>query len=341
MTSSPILTQLQPVIMQNRGARFEADLFDRLLEHPHSLRSFEFAAADGAIDCSADAALLQGPYSDRLWEIEEAHNETFHDQQACRDTGSDRTAVCLALFDGKSNLSENAEGQIYSTTLRQRQVVSFYVGVCASNPSYVELFPNYFAQIPMQQGDDPSRRVAVNLSRKSAVSPKAYDFLSPCNAPYRMPASMLLEAFSRVRDCVQACDRGETPRPYVNPWSGAVFTKWRPRSVHSTESLLPADDSQHGTGCAGIMEIWREIRVAQAEGRTTMRFHFVGVQPRLADFKLLVPFQPPRNLPRQVFVQYKIDSVDRSCGNKKIAIGRYRGAGVNWYFTDLERYVET
>jgi hypothetical protein len=338
MASSHTIGQLIPLITLNRGARFEADIFDLLLDYAHVVRSFEFAPADGAVCCSIHST-LHGTYSDRFWQIDEMDNETYHDHR--QTPTSPHHALCLSPFDVKSNTALKAEGQVYVTTIRQRKIVAFYIGICAADPSFVELIPNYYTGLPIQQGDDPSRYVAVNLSRKSLTGPGAYKFLSPCNAAYRMPTSLLHEAISRVRACVQACGQASSPpRPYVNPWTGAKFSKWDPVPVHTNEVLLPSDETQHGSGYAGIMEIWKAVRVAHAEERTPMRFEFVSVQPRLADFKLLVPYEPARDISRQVFVQYKIDSVDRAYDNKNIVIGRNDKHGAfRWYFTDTERCV--
>jgi hypothetical protein len=66
MASSQIIEMLMPLITMNRGARFEADIFNHLLDHPHVLRSFEFAPADGATYCSTNLPGLHGTYSDRF-----------------------------------------------------------------------------------------------------------------------------------------------------------------------------------------------------------------------------------------------------------------------------------
>ncbi|KAI4663936.1 uncharacterized protein J4E79_003436 [Alternaria viburni] len=328
MAGHSLLDRLHPLIVQNKGARHEAEIFDALIEHPRAVRSFEFAPVDGAIDCGTQNSPLGGTYSERFWELDQLYNELHNEL----DTASGDECMALTLFDAKGKESGSAQNQIYVTALKQRNLVQFYICMCAANPGFVELYPNYYAG-SLTAGDDPGRYVAVNLSRKSIVGPESYRFLSPCNAPYRMPIALLTEAISRIRACVM-----DPESVYANPYTNTRFPQWRPSTVTTNKYLMPEESTQHATGFIGLVDIWRGIRVAKTTSHIDMDFDFVNLQPRLADFKLLLPSCPPTPTRRQVFVQYKIDAVQRARHNTKIAIGRTGNIGTHWYFTDTERF---
>ena len=285
MASHSALDKLHPLIVLNRGARYEAKIFQILLAHPHVYRSFEFGAVDGAVDCSTESVPLHGTYSERFWELNEAYNESHNDL----DAASGLAKLSLLLFDSKGTFSGTAEHQVYITTTRQRQLAQFYVSTCAADPGFVELYPNYYAQTSSQETEAEERNVAVNLTRKALVHPTAYGHLSPCNAPYRMPVRLLSQAISQIRNCV----RGATSI-YTNPYTGVEFKDWHPTLVNTNKHLMPDEKTQHGSGYVGVVDIWRGVRTAKAMGITPMDFDFVNVQPRLADFKLLVPADPLR-----------------------------------------------
>lgn len=318
-----ILARVQPLLV-NRGALFEADIFTLLLGCPHIIRAFEFALTDGAVCCSV-SPLPSGTYSERFWELNEQVQQDPH-----------LPTRTLLLFDVKSASSPDASKQVYHTTLRQRDQVSFYITICAANPDFVEVHPNLAGECP-DRTDDGDRAVAVAISRKSPLPPATYGSLSPCNSPYRMPACLLPQAIQNLRQCALGLG------PYMNPWTHVEFEGWRPRIVSSNMSLIPAEHTQLFSGYIGTMRIWRAIRVAKAITGLPLDFDFINLQPRLADFKLLVPplSQQPQLL-RQVFVQYKIDSRDRSIHTPltRVAIGRNSGrAGIRWYFTNVDQYV--
>jgi len=323
------LSLLHSFIVHNRGAVAEANVLVNLLDLRYVLRSFEFALADAAIDCST-IATSPASFSERFWTIDEAFRKTYSEVEGLPGN----SALSLLLFDVKSKSSQEAEGQIYPTTVRQRQVVCFYIAICTANSAFVEVFPNYYVGSATSSNDNPSRTIAVNFSRKSVIHPRSYRYLSPCNAPYRMPQHLLPEAMHRIRQCALG---GPI---YVNPWTGAEFPTWRPQPIATHESMLPDEGTQHSSAYVGIADIWRGMRAAWNQKRTPMRFEFVDVQPRLADFKLVLPQPFPTAQRRQYFVQYKIDSTERTRRNRKIAIGRHMKDGaIRWYCTGSERCV--
>ncbi|KAJ5056972.1 hypothetical protein J3E74DRAFT_409674 [Bipolaris maydis] len=236
----------------------------------------------------------------------------------------------LIPFDIKSSVGASAEDQVYATATNQQARTGIYIAVCASNPGYVEVYPNRFSSLSRPD----IRKVAVNLSRKSHLPPSSYGFLSPCNSAYRMPIAMLKQALESLRRCAQG--QGD----YVNPWTGVQFPEWRPHIEHGNETLMPSENSQHYTSFKGVIEIWRCVRVAGSQYDVPIGFELIGLQPRLTDFKFLVPGSQGSQR-RQVFVQYKIDGVYRSPTSPltKVAIARNQRRGhMQYYFTECERF---
>lgn len=330
-----LLANIDSFIKRNRGTHFEADVFAHLLVCPFVLRSFEFALADGALYATINEEPPSGNYTERFWQL--------HEQVRMFRNSIQHWRRILVLFDAKSCTSNCAEDQVYITTLKQKAKVGFYIAICAANPSYVEVFPNRFNMISYIEDD--RRKVSVNLSRQSFLQPSAYGSLSPCNSLYRMPIALLPEALASIRRCAQ--DLGD----FVNPWTGVHFPGWKPLIVHDDECLAPSEESQQYSSFKGVMEIWRAVRIANLD----MVFELVSLQPRLADFKLLVPdiqaaaytTNSPSNMlkllsRRQLFVQYKIDALYRSPRTPltKVSIARNdRKGSLRCYFTENERYV--
>jgi len=316
------LDALDRLVLSNRGALYEGDIFSILKRSLFVIRSFEFALADGAIDCSGGCS-PDTSFADRFWDV---------DQELLLNPTSKK----LVLFDVKSKVSQSAGDQIYSTTVGQRHHVAFYIGICAADLSFVELFPNYHqkhsAAVTADALDTDSRHVGVNSSRVSKLPPSTY-ILDPCNAPYRMPIRYLVEAIERVRRCVQS---GEI---YVNPWTKVSFPEWKPLTTGLTEMLKPSESSEHFTAYNATLEIYRFFK------GQSMKLDFVGLQPRLADFKLLAARLP--NLAghhshnhSQIFVQHKLDARDRALDSKltKVAIARGQGDDCRYYFSDIDRF---
>jgi hypothetical protein len=351
------LDALDKLIFNNRGALYEGDIFSILKRSASVVRSFEFARADGAIDCSAEFP-PETNFADRFWAMDQRLRV-------------DPTSTKLLLFDVKSKVSQYAGDQIYSTTVGQRRHVAFYIGICAADPSFIELFPNYHQERPATltppqtisiQEPSPTlpttlarpisppslsttrakasttatapliqldgRHIAVNSSRISKLPPSTY-ILDPCNSPYRMPIGYLSEAIQRVRRCA----RGEGV--YVNPWTWVPFPHWKPATTRSNQFLMPAETSEHFTAYKATMEIYRIVKM---QG---MKLDFVGLQPRLADFKLITQFSHPHaRHPRQVFVQHKLDARDRASSTPltNVAIARGQSGDCRWYFSDIDRF---
>lgn len=311
------------VILNNSGAVFEGDIFVVLTSLPYIVRSFEFAVADGALDCG-NSFPPNATYADRFWAVEQEQLPTIPKK--------------LLLFDVKSNIAQLAGHQYYVTSIRQRREVAFYLGVCVADPSFVELIPKLYQGRPgstsrSQPEDD---EVAVNTSRVSHLLPSAY-VLDPCNAPYRMPLALLPRALERVRSCVQ---RGH---PYINPWTQVSFPQWRPTTTRTSEALKPSQESQHFTAYRAAMEIYRIMNKVSL--RSPLPLDFVGLQPRLADFKFIPALiQSPKDLKspelqHQRFVQHKLDGRERtsSASLAKVAIARDQGRKCRWYFNAHDR----
>lgn len=324
MAAAHPLEVLSAFISRRRGTFNEAEVFHAVRDSGFVFRSFEFARVDGAVLATDGAAPASGNYTERFWDLNELVRMT---------RGSvEHRARKLVLFDVKSSTSERAENQIYITTIWQQEQTGFYLATCPADPSFVEVFPNRFAKHHSTALD--GRKVAVNESRKAMVPPSAYGFLSPCNSSYRMPLSLLPQAIENIRRCAQG--HGD----YINPWTGAQFTGWKPHAVCDNESLAPTEDSQHYTSFKGLLELWRGFRVARSRDNLDIELELVNLQPQLADFKLLLPELHNLTHRRQVFVQYKIDGLYRSPANTltKVAIARnHRKGRINYYFTEFER----
>lgn len=79
------------------------------------------------------------------------------------------------------------------------------------------------------------------------------------------------------------------------------------------------------------MDIYANINHNKA---TAMSVDVVGLQPSLADFKLLLEG-------RQMFVQHKLDMKIRSAGSalNRVCIARNDGADRRWFFSTFDRFV--
>jgi hypothetical protein len=315
ITRDSALKSLERFLAGSRAAVFEGDIFAILLACPYVVRSFEFAVADGALDCSKEYSTETG-FADRLWKVEQ-------------DLRSDSASHKLLLFDVKSSSARDAGEQVYITTIKQRRHVAFYLGVCASDPGFVELIPNLLQGFQGQ--DDDTREVAVNSSRKLSLHPTAYR-LDPFNAPYRMPIPLLPRALESVRLCAQG------KRPYRNPWTLVLFPQWSPKLIQTVEPLRPYEGSEHFTSYREVMEIRRMIKTRAIQDNLSVDFDFVGVQPRLADFKIVLPSADGQSC-LQVFVQHKLDGRDRAISTPltKVAIARGKEGGTSWYFSPFQR----
>lgn len=300
-TMATVLKTLDRVTY-DQGALLEGDAFSILSGSPHILRSPEFALADGAIDCSRTYE-PEMTYTQRYWEM-----QSFEPSEAPE----------LCLFDVKSSVGGHLR-QGYVSTPRQRQHVTFYLGLCAANPGYVELIPNYHQKqmdpdAEVLQAEDRALSV-VNKPRHQRLPPKAYGGLDPSGSPYRMPIALLTQAIASVREC--ALGRGS----YTNPWTQVTFAAWKPYTTRDIRWMRPLDGTTQLTAYTCAMEILQASKRAGC-----MAFNFMGLAPRVADFWL-----------DNVTVQHKVDSRPRKTGGalRSVAIAR-KG---HYYFNELERYV--
>ena len=303
---------LERPILTGRGACHESDVFSVLWHTSSVVRAFEFAMADGAIDCSKESP--EGTsFAERLWSL---------DQELRLWPESHR----ILLFDVKSSTYPTSDRQLYTTNKFQQSQVAFYLGFSASNPRHVELIPNVYQQDPAatrlahEEGSQPSN---VDKLRISTVDPLTYGCLAPHRAPFRMPLALLPEAIRRVRRCVQ------TQQPYTNPWTKVCFSQWTPRTTTSILHLKPLEETPHFTAYMAVEAIYRALKVAPC----SIGLDLMALQPRVADFKLIVPPSPAYPTGRQVFVQHKIDTVNRHLPGalSRVPMGR-TGERLSWYF---------
>ena len=260
------LQAFESTIPRYQGAYYEGDVFSVLAHSCFILRSFEFATADGANDCNGRFDGRQG-YADRFWATYQALREM---------PGSKK----LLLFDVKAKMSQYAGDQVYLTTLHQRNEVAFYIGICAANPSFVELVPNVYQGLTGPSvSAELDREVAVNVSRISKLAPSKYK-LDPCGSPYRMPLHLLAEAVRRVRGCVNGGGH------YINPWTHVPFPTWRTRTAAGMQPMTPVEQSGDFTSFLAVMEIYRATLIASH--LVPMQMDLIGLQPRLAHFKFVL-----------------------------------------------------
>ncbi|KAG8532802.1 uncharacterized protein KY384_002680 [Bacidia gigantensis] len=358
LVDMPSKNDLDRLIIQNHGSLYEGDVFSLLRSSSHVIRSFEFALADGALSC-ADTFHPDTSFADRFWRTD----------QACLAGQK----LVLILFDIKARTSQMAGFQQYLTRSRQQKYVAFYIGVCTADTRFVELVPNLqqSSEIADDIRSDPNLfgkatgeddwstegdsddasdsdiarsgpPLSVNTSRRSKLRPSAY-WLDPSNSPYRMPVSLLHEAVNRV---LHTCLTGDE---YVNPWTMVAFPHWKPATVDKTDMLKPIESSDHFSAYEAVMEIYRAIESSSSE--LPLKVDFMGLQPRVADFKIVVKQSsnaPASSSPeiyldgysRQYFVQHKLDARDRPLNAplERVAIARGIEEECRWYFANFDRF---
>lgn len=330
MTDS-ILNPLDNLLLRNRSAVSEGDVFSILSHSPFVIRSFEFALVDGAIDCT-HAHRADSSFADRLWATEQA--------SLLSDTTSE-----LLLFDIKSSFNF---GHHYMSSVFQKRRVAFYICISSADPSFVELIPNYNqseedysleSSESVTMGGDANRKVSINNGRRCMLPLRSYR-LDPTNAPYRMPVQLLPLAIDRVR----ACARREGH--YINPWTLVEHPDWHPRTTRSSTYIKPAQHTSHYTAYKAVMDIYRIVNFSSA--LSTMQVDIIGLQPRLADFKLILfsalsPISPADHCrkSRQVFVQHKIDSRHRRAEDclDKVVVMRSDSSRNQYWFSSHNRSV--
>lgn len=312
------LKAIERRIYQNRGAIYEGDVFSVLRTSPFVIRSFEFALADGAIDCTYSYKPSLS-YADRYWSM---YSRRY-----------DSEASTLLLFDVKSTIAEDSGDQVYITTVGQRRHVAFYIGINAADPTFVEVVPNYHQNAlavtqldnAYTKGPAATRDVAVNISRVSTMPASAYGGLDQCMSPYRMPLTMLAEAIARIRR------RALGGPPYVNPGTNVAFSNWQPKTTLATDFLRPADDTDQASAYEAALEIYR---ITKYDLRSELHLNFVGLQPDLGDFILSYGGQGR-------IIQHKLDSALRARDSSlsRVSIARQDGLARAYYFSAFDRYV--
>ena len=319
-----LLKALFKSIVHNRGAVFEGDVFSVLRRSPSIVRAFEFAPADGAIDCTREYDEGSN-FADRFWILNQ--NQRVETQPSV-----------LVLFDVKSSITHDPRHQKYQTfTSDQYRDVAFWIGISAADPGLVEVIPNpdQGQQEPHTTADQSAPSVdpgsnrgvyhALSVNWIHRLPPRAFG-VNLCGSPYRMPLTLLPEAIARVRRCITHDD------VYTNPWTEVSWPNWRPPQRH-VQALQPHESQQHYSAYIEVQEIYRVIHAHPTS--MNMELDFIGLQPRLADFKLMVDSDMDGGPRRQVFVQHKCDTVARSVGRpltdvniaRKDSDGRWR-----WHF---------
>jgi hypothetical protein len=307
----------RPLLHGLWGNILEADLFESLRRCPEVVRAFEFALADGAIDCTRRHAMSDS-YAERFWD--------FHH----RGTAGGGE---FALFDIKANIHLDTRDQQCYSTLGQQRRVAFFLCVHAANLGYVDLVPN-FHQVPgaltSPVADCEREYVSITVRGRTRLFPGAHDSLDLTGTSYRLPLRLLPEAIRRVSAHILGA------RVYANPWTGVSFPDWRPLTTDNTSWLKPAESNDHYTGFHEIMKLYPAIRLDPY-----LELDFIGLQPLLADFKLIARGEAQISQPSvplvQRFVQHKIDGHVRARGAPltKVAISR----GETRYFDACNRWV--
>lgn len=322
-----VLKTLERLVVREGGPLFEGDIFSVLRSSRTVIHSFEFALADGAVDCTCELD-NSASYAARLWDV--------------ISRGQGEQASSLGLFDVKSTVGGLPGSQRYCTTRLQQRRVAFYIGISASDPTFVEVIPNLFQDdqvlphTPDSAHKDDDMEVRVNVSRCSRLPPSASGLLDQCGAPCRMPLAMLPQAMENMRRCLQSAGK----IPYENPWTGVRFPKFIPKLTTNVEFLTSKSTTDHHTSFAKFQEIYQAVTFIKPG---LLEMDLVGVQPRLGDYKFLI--EQSDSL-RQVFVQDKVDSKSRTVGDRltSVAVARSRPRGhgkpadPGYYFTTLERY---
>ncbi|KAK1814602.1 hypothetical protein LTR12_010988 [Friedmanniomyces endolithicus] len=312
-----ILRQLQSV---HHGFLYEGDIFSVISHSPFAVRSSELALVDGAVDCTRSYD-CHTSFADRFWRVQSFGPQEWSD---------------LLLFDVKSSLSAEAGAQRYVGPALQQRKVAFHLAVCAGNPAFVALIPNYSQDATTREvnddddgdGDDDtragsSRAISANVARYARLPPSAYGNLDPCSSPDRMPLSSLAEALRRVR-----CHaRGESI--YANPATGVSHPEWKPGTVQDPRWLRPRDSTDNFTAYERMLEIQQALHRDRS-----FKFDFVGLAPFLADFKFILTRSAGTQ--RQCYVQHKVDGRLRRLGSPLDSVFIAR-AGVH-YFRSSERF---
>jgi hypothetical protein len=296
---------LEAMLLRDLGQTLEGDIFQALKSSSrYILRAWEFALSDGAIDCS------------RTWPLDMSYADKL---RHLFSHGPESTRSDIALFDIKSSSAVDDHGhRRYWSTIAQRLRVAFYIGVSAADPKWIDLIPNYHQDPNALQHDaeddweeeSKGNVEQINVCRDSRLHDAAHGSLDVCATPYRMPISMLDEAISRVRSC--ALGLGD----FVNPWTGVIYRGWRPLLTRRTCFLKPYEDNAHYTA---FEEAWDVFTAVKTKGK--MAFDLVGLQPNLADFKLMY-FRGPCLI--QALCQAKSEGHQRSAKSKlnKVAVSR-------------------
>ncbi|SMY28929.1 unnamed protein product [Zymoseptoria tritici ST99CH_1A5] len=308
---------LEDLIGRTRGAYFEGDVCAVLSSSPFIVRAFEFALADLAIDCTAQYSNRDGDgdsYAERFWDVD---NRQFNPEEASE----------LATVDVKSTLIDDP----FFAKVGQRRRVCAFICINASDPNYVDFVPNFFQEADsvgtdMCFDDGEELYTIVTQWKASRLPASAYGMLSPCTSPYRMPLWLLPEAIRRARAHI----RGEAV--YQNPWTLVSFPDWKPCTVRQTNDLKPTGKG-HASACKIALDIYQAATYhSKADG--TLHLDFVGLQPRLADFKLRLDDGPQR------FIQHKQEGRIRGKMSLLTDVPIRRGSGKDmyWYFSPTDRF---
>ena len=309
-------------LLPQRDAIYESEIFHFLRTALNFVvRGYEFSLVDGAVAIDREFS-RDDSCADSFWKVHSASRQL-------RGGVKEGDGSRLLLFDVKSRLSRFSGETTYVTTTRQQSQTAFYLGFCAADPRYVELIPNYCQDLIRYRGlsRQPTREVSVITSKISRFPPQVYG-LDPSTAPYRMPLAYLPKALAHLRECVR------NQETYVNPWTRVPFVQWRPIVTTSSDALTPSEDHTHYSGFEAILRLYQQVQYFQKP----ISLDFIWLQPRIADFKLIVPHAGASGF-QQFFIQHKLDGQRRTWGSPltKVSITRGDGPESGWFFSHTDR----
>lgn len=207
------------------SAYVEGDIFHLLRGLSHTIRSFELAPLDGAIECGHGFE-VDLEYATRLW-------KTIQESTANPDSHE------LLYFDVKCKFSRKHEDQSYFTSATQKRLAAFYICFRTIDSSFVEVIPNWYQNLSAEAEADPGlKQNSLVLTSRASRFPFRMTGPDLSSSPYRMPIHLLPKAISGLRACaVEDVD-------YVNPHTGVRFRNFRPQKGKNTDHLLPREESQ-------------------------------------------------------------------------------------------------
>jgi hypothetical protein len=343
-----LLEQVEKISLRNSGALHEGDIFSILANSPFVVRSGEFAVVDGALDCTRTYNTATS-WATRYWVVNDWAANPLE-------------ASSLMSFEVKSCLVAEAGSQLYITTIAQRRRAAFYIARLTADPTWVELIPNYHQDEGSLDPEGAELETdadehLINFTRRSFMPPRSYGGVDPTGSSYRMPLFALSEAVRAHLHCTVA------GHVYVNPWTDVAFPHWHPLVGESAKWIRPREDGGVFTAHEAVMKLIQDFNyndggVARASGNS-FEIDFVGLQPSLGDFKILVRgplaqlaqihtpsksvITEPQGQVLQYVIQHKIEGRVRRSESMLTRVKVCRGSGrkdkrkLRYFFEAFER----